>query len=358
VIVSAGTLVVVALVFGGLIALHEFGHFVVAKRSGVQVDEFSLGFGPRLARLRRGETDYSLRLVPLGGFVRMAGMYPNEADGSAEAQRSREANASGRGWAAHGVGQRLAVIAAGPAMNFLVGALLVAFVFGALGVPTRPTLVVSRVEAGYPAARAGIRPGDRVLSVDGRLVRDWTQLHQAISPRAGRPVTVVVERGGRDLTLRMTPVPAPDGSGGLIGISPVMLVRRAGPLSALWKGVVWTWEIVAGWFVALAGLLRGGGHAQLLGPVGIGQQIGVAAQNGLPNLLLFVAALSANLGLINLLPIPALDGSRLVFLAVEGVRGRPVDPEKEGFVHLVGFALIVVLTVLVTYHDLIRLNLG
>lgn len=356
---SLWTWVIVVLVFGGLIALHEFGHFVVAKRAGVQVDEFSLGFGPRLAHLRRGETDYSLRIVPLGGYVRMAGMYPNEKDGSADAQLSREANAAGRGWAAKRVAPRLAIIAAGPLMNFLIAALLVAFVFGGLGVPTTPTLVVARTESGYPAQAAGIRPGDRILSVDGTLARDWNQLHELISSQSGRPVTIVLDRGGRDLTLRMTPVPGPDGSGGLIGVEPVMLVQRLGVLAALGQGAVWTWQIVAGWFVALARLLHGGGgQAQLLGPVGISEQIGVAAQNGLADLLLFVAALSANLGLINLLPIPALDGSRLVFLAVEGLRGRPVDPEKESFVHLVGFALIVALTLLVTYHDLLHLNLG
>jgi regulator of sigma E protease len=325
------------------------GHFIAAKRAGVQVDEFSLGFGPRLLSHRSGETEYALRLIPLGGYVRMAGMYPG-ADGRLD-------SAGPRSFQAQGLWRRIGIIAAGPVMNFAVAVVLFATVFGAIGLPAAPTLVVASTEAGYPAAAAGVRPGDRIMAVNGTDIRNWNQLTALVRGSAGRPLRFTMSRDGHTVQITMTPrAVASQGGAGIVGITPVLAIVRLPTVTAVLQAFASTAGIVVSIFAALGALFHGTGMGELMGPVGIGQQISQASQTGIGALLILTAALSADLGLFNLLPVPALDGSRLVFLGIEGLRGRPVDPEKEGFVHLVGFALLVVLMVFVTYHDVLRLT--
>ncbi len=349
------TLLVIILVFGGLIFAHELGHFAVAKWNGVQVDEFALGFGPRLFAFRWGETSYAVRLLPVGGFVRMAGMVPPPADDeSAEARSARSALATGRAFLNKSLGQRAAIIAAGPAMSFLVGVVLFAIVFLFIGVPTNPTLTVAAVQSGYPAAAAGMLPGDRMVAIDGHKLTGWSELKQTVDESAGKPLVITVDRNGREVQIRVTPVQT--SSGGLIGVEPVLANARMALLRSLGGGFTAVWGVIAGWFMALGSLVHGAGASDFIGPVGIGQVIGQAEQQG-PGSLLFVAGiLTANLGLINLLPIPALDGSRLFFIGLEWLRGRPIDPERENFIHFVGFALLILLSVVVTYHDIVRLT--
>ncbi|EKP93648.1 putative membrane-associated Zn-dependent protease [Thermaerobacter subterraneus DSM 13965] len=335
-------------VFALLIVIHELGHFWAAKRSGVLVHEFALGFGPRLAFVRRGETEYSLRLLPLGGFVRMAGMQPDE-EGLEDVPPERR-------FLGRPLGDRVKIIAAGPLMNVALAIVLFALVFAVIGVPVaRP--VVGEVVPGYPAAEAGLQPGDRIVAIDGRPVESWDQVVAAIREAAGRPVQLTIQRQGRELAVQVTPRSDPRRPGtGVVGIRPLVETVRTGVVEAVSRGAQATWQVAAGFVTALVHMLTGRGGFDVIGPVGIGQQIGEAAQVGLSQVVLLAAILSANLALVNLLPVPALDGGRLVFLVVEAVRGRPVDPEQENLIHFVGFALLMLLAIVITYRDLLRLN--
>lgn len=339
------TVLATVLVFGVLILIHELGHFLAARRAGVRVHEFALGFGPRLLSTRRGNTMYSLRAVPLGGFVRMAGMHPVEDDWDDIPPRERFLDQS--------IGTRASIIAAGPAMNILLAVLLFALVFSAVGL-AEPTLRVARVSPGMPAQEAGLQPGDEITAVAGRPVNNWEQLARGIQGRPGEPTELEIIRDGERLTLTVTPLEQAPGYG-IIGIEPEIINKRTPPLQAVGEGILWTGRVIVSFFDGLARLFAGQGGADIIGPVGIGQHIGEATRMGLANVLLLAAVLNANLALINLLPIPALDGSRLVFLVWEWIRGRPVDPDKEGFVHFVGFALLLVLAILITYRDILNL---
>lgn len=351
-------------VLGGLITVHELGHFFAARACGVEVEEFSLGFGPRLLGFHAGGTLYALRLLPVLGYVRMAGMYPAEGDGSSEAQRSRAANARGVGFASRPLGQRFFIIAAGPLVNFLVAFLLFATALGAIGLPVSPTLRIHTVESGMPAAAAGLRPGDTVLAVDGAAVHSWNGLHQAIVTAAGpngrTPISVTVRRDGQTAVVHVTPEET--SSGPLIGIVPVMLTQRLGFFAAIGQGAAGTvsaiYQTLAGLVGMLAALIQ---HkpapGQIMGPIGIGNTIDQASQAGASTLMLFAGLLSANLGLLNLLPVPALDGGRLGFLSAEWLRGgRPVDPAKEGLVHFIGLAVLMAFIVLISVHDIAHLG--
>ncbi len=352
------------LVLGGLIFVHELGHFAAARLCGVEVEEFSLGFGPKLLGIRWRGTLYALRLFPVLGYVRMAGMYPAENDGSEEAARSRAANERGTGFASRPLWQRVTVIAAGPMTNFLVAFLLYAAAFGLVGLPVAPTLQIRAVEAGMPAAAAGIRPGDTVVAVDGAPIHSWGGLHtailQAVKTRPGQPLRLEVRRGGQEQTVRVHP--RQTASGPLIGVLPVLRIMRLPPLRAIAGGALQTGATVVQSLTALGSLIAAAvrhrpTQAQLVGPIGIGNAIDQASQVGAVAVMLLAALLSANLGLLNLLPIPALDGGRLTFLGIEWARGgRPVDPAKEGLVHFIGLALLMAMIVLVSVHDLGQLG--
>jgi len=336
---STEVLIIALALFFLLIIVHELGHFLVAKLVGIKVREFSVGMGPLVVGHRRGETLYALRLLPLGGYNRMAGMEPDDLDDP-------------RGFNRKSVAQRVAVIASGSLMNFLLAVLLYAFIFLALGLPSNSP-VIGRVLPGYPAEAAGLQAGDRILAVDGRPVTSWQELVVMIHQSPGRELRLTVVRNGQSLFVRLTPEFDPQTQAGLIGIE--QAIARLSLPAALWQGLRQTGLML---FFTVAGfgeMLLGRVPVDLVGPVGIVQMVGQAAKFGAASVLGFAAFISLNLGLINLFPIPALDGSRLIFLAVEALRGRPVDPHKESLVHLVGFALLVLAILVITYRDLLRL---
>lgn len=405
------TAVAAIVIFLLLVVFHEFGHFWVAKRVGILVREFAVGFGPKLFSRKRGETVYSFRVLPLGGYVHMAGESPEDhglvrgetlavrldAEGRAEALgdpevlkdpdligrlaagpsresfaveleteegvRRLELSPSAilyterstttlapfeRQFMGKPVWARAATIAAGPLMNFVLAALIFAVYFLYTGVPAGPD--VGEVLPGTPAARAGLRPGDHIAAVDGNPIRSWSQLVKTVQSRPEQPMIFDVRRGDSRLEIAVTPEVR---SGvGVIGVSP-QLVHN--PLLAVWMGIRQTWDISLQIVTAFGRMLTGALAPEVAGPVGIVAMIGEQAKQGLANLVTLTALLSINLAIINLLPIPALDGSRLMFLLVEAVRGRPLDPHKESMVHLVGFALLMVIVVLVTYKDVTRL---
>lgn len=368
--------ILVVAVFAFLIVFHEFGHYIFGKISGVRVDEFAVGFGPRLLGFRWGETAYNLRLLPLGGFCRLAGLEaepddlardvtagrPSGAAPSAEAGRPVLAEPSslrvpippGRSFQDKSFLWRLAIIAAGPLFNIFLAVVLFAVVFTVSGVPSGATLRVASVQSGLPAATAGLKPGDRLVAVQGERLARWEQFQEIVARSPGRPLELTVERGGRLVELTVTPQRQADGKG-LVGVAPASELRRMPPLEGIGQAFATTWGVVTGWFQGIGAMISRAQGVQVMGPVGIGAEIFQASLLGISYLLLWGALISANLGLINLLPIPALDGSHLLFIVIEWIRGKPIDPAKANLVQFIGFALLMLLMIAVTYRDLVRL---
>lgn len=325
---------------------HELGHFAVAKFVGIKVHEFSLGFGPKLLTLPKGDTSYNLRILPLGGFVRMAGMDPNEKDEEDD----------GRGFNSKTVGQRIAVIFAGPLMNFLLAVLLFSTIFIFQGIPVATT-VISEVIPDFPAAKSGIMAGDRILAVDGQPVDSWEELSGTISQKPEQEIEVTVLRDGVEKSFRVFTA-RDENNTGKLGIYPEQGLSKGNLFQALALGADYTARIT--WMILdfVAKMILGQTPADVGGPVRVVSEIGKAAQVGFFFLLQLSAFLSINLGLFNLFPIPALDGSRILFLFWEKVRGRPVDPVKENFIHLIGFGLLLLLIVVITYNDILQVFLS
>lgn len=340
------TAVAVVLVFGIMMVAHEYGHYLFAKRAKMRVHEFGIGIGPKLFSFKRGETVFSLRPIPVMAFVRIAGSTPDEADDP-------------EGFARKPLLSRILTIAGGPLANLALAVVLFAAVFMGQGYPAIPK--IDSVVAGKPAALAGLQAGDRILAIDGRRTTDWEQLRSAIVSHPGQPLVLRVQRDGRELEIVVVPEVTPESQGKpMIGVAIGAEFVRLDPWHALARALRETGRQVIAWAQGLGMLITrrvpGGVDASLTGPVGISRYIGQAASAGLFALLTIAAQLSTILGLMNLLPIPALDGSRLVFLAIEGVRRRPIDPEKENMVHVIGLAFLLLLAVFVTYLDIKRLG--
>lgn len=319
-------------VFGIIILMHELGHFTAAKLCGIRVHEFAIGFGPALAGFTRGETRYSLRLfLILGGFVRMAGMEDGET-------------ADPRGFAAKPVWQRVAVIAAGPLMNFVLAALLFAGLVKVTGEARLP--VVGAVLPESPAAAAGLQAEDRVVSVNGRPIGTWADLVREVHGSGGDPVQLVVERGGAARTLEVQPMWGTDENRWVLGIRPKLYPIST--FTALSRGSEITGLYTREWFREVGRMIARRVAPQVAGPVRIIGTIAEVSQRGLGDLINLAAVLSINIGIVNLIPIPALDGSRLMFLALEWVRGRRMDPLRENMIHFVGLMFLLGLVILIT----------
>jgi len=355
------TLIIFFIVLSVLVLVHEWGHFVVARRAGVKVEEFGLGFPPRLFAWQRGETLYSINLIPFGGFVKIFG--EDTAD-------IKEKGSFG----SIKIYKRAQVLVAGVIMNFLLAVVLLALVSG-LG---RPTIIdetneavakdigvqVLQVLPKTPAADANFKAGDKIekAAIRGEevVLANVESFQEFVQNHQGEEIEVTVARREGVVTLLVTPrIDVPDGEGP-IGIS----LARVGLVSspwwrALWDGLVVTINLTITIFVLivqlLAGLITGNSLvANLAGPIGIATLTGEAARLGLVYLLQFTALLSINLAILNILPFPALDGGRLVFLAIEKIKGRPVKKEIEQAVNLVGFALLLLLMIIVTWQDITR----
>ena len=340
--------VLVVLICTGIVVVHEGGHFLTAKLAGIKVEQFSVGFGPLLIGKQLGETQYAVRAVPLGGFVKLAGM-----DGSMEAGE--------RSFNAHPLWQRFSVIVAGPVFNLALTTLIFFGVFVFVGTSDVQTPVhVSSVDSGTPASSAGLMPGDVVRSVDGRPIVQFDDLPKALNASKGAPVTVSIDRNGQELSLTVTPRLDATSGNYILGFHPAFVTQKMGPLQAAPLSLQRTGESIVGTFTGLYQLATdkslGGffGPRGLEGPVGIVKTTARAAQGGGISLIGIIAFLSLSLGLLNILPFPALDGGRAAFLVLELIRGRPVDPQREQVVHYVGLALLFGLIALVTYNDVLR----
>jgi len=358
------TILSTIVVLGVLILVHELGHFWAAKAVDIEVSRFSIGFGPKLAGFKRGETEYVIAAVPLGGYVKMEGMVGEEAVAPLEGKTEPHREPSPRDFDAKPWWARFLVIVAGVTMNFIFAFLAFTFVARSEGI-VEP--IVGRVESESPAAAAGFERGDVIRDLDGRRVRNWDEVQQYVSMRPGTPIRFTVERGAARVDLEATPMTVRAYNDlvrdsvdlGLIGIE--VWVDRATRDLTLTESVAAGWHRTGAWtaeiFTFLKRVVTGRGSAKDLGgPIVIGQLSGAAARAGLTAFLNFMAIISVNLAVLNLLPIPVLDGGHLVFLFAEAVRGgRPVSVQSRMRLTQVGLILVMGLMVLAFANDIMRL---
>lgn len=413
------TILAFIFVFGTIVFIHELGHFIFAKRAGMLVREFAIGFGPKLLSHKKGETLYTIRMLPFGGYVRVAGEDPEVADiktGKEVALRQNErglithifmnpskgqpgdirgrimdldleqqlfillAGQNGeetrydvdreaelihehqtvqiapwdRQYGAKSIGARAMFITGGPVFNVLLSVVLFSVLTMLIGVPEQVS--VNEVQVDSPAAEAGMKKGDRIVEVNGKTVSRGKEMISQIQSRNGAPVQFKLERDGELIETTITPQYNDETKSYQIGVFSKEELKNATIFTAVQMSFVHIYDYTMLIFDSFAMLLTGNvSFDDLAGPVGIADLTGQVAKSGFINLLNWTSFLSLYLGIFNLLPIPALDGSRLLFVILEGLRGKPIDPQKESMVHLIGFALLIMLMVAVTYNDILRL---
>ncbi len=349
------TVLATVIVLGVLIFVHEFGHFLLAKLLGVRVEVFSLGFPPKLLHKKVGETDYRLSVIPLGGYVKLLGETPGEE--VPEELRPYS-------FKDHSLWHRFLIVVAGPGFNLVFAALSLFLVFSLSGIPYLTT-EVGGVKPDSPAALAGFQKGDHILSVDGAPVQRWDDLSLKIRQSGEHPLTLSVKRGEQVLEVRVVPQPmeTTDIFGSkvtavFIGISAseTPATDKVGPLKALEQGVVYTFRLSRLTLTSIYKLVsREMPIKSLGGPILIAQVAGKQAELGASYLIHFMAVLSVNLALLNLLPIPILDGGHLFFFMLEAVRRKPVPVKLREVAQALGLMMILALMLLVFYQDFLRL---
>lgn len=350
------TLIIFILIIGLLIFVHEFGHFISAKKAGLLVEEFGFGFPPRLFGIKRGETVYSINLIPLGGFVKILGENGEDKDNP-------------KSFASKPVWVRAVILTAGVAMNFLLTVLLLSIGFK-IGLPQvidsqggevrEEKIQVAFVNKNSPAQEIGINIGDEILEINGQPEDTPEKVQKIIKENRGQEIVLEIKRGDKVMEKRVTPRENPPEDEGPLGIAIVKTGIVAYPwYTAIWKGVVSTFSltlaIIFAFYTIIKNLILGlPTMAEFAGPVGIAVMTGRVAKMGFSYLLQFVALLSINLAIINILPFPALDGGRLFFLVIEKIRNKKVSQKVENFVHMIGFALLIGLMIFVTFRDVAR----
>jgi len=324
------------LAIGFLILIHEFGHYLVARALKMKVEVFSIGFGPALLKFHPGETEYRLAMLPLGGYVRIAGMAPE--DGTPEGEPRSFANRPG--W------QRFLVLVAGPLVNwgFAFALLVGLFVVGYQ--VARPDPVIGMVMDGSQAAAAGLHPGDKVLSISGKPVGTWTELVAGIQASAGEPMQLLVERDGQQRT-----IVARTNEKGLLGVGPSAMTVKYPFGEAVGIAFIRTGEVAIGTIVALPKLFKKDSGVQLSGPAKIAEELAEAAETSATSFVNLVVLISLALALMNLLPVPGLDGGRLLFVLIEMVRRKPVNAQVEAIVHALGIVMLLGVLVFVTVRE-------
>ncbi|MDX2142428.1 MAG: RIP metalloprotease RseP [Rhodospirillaceae bacterium] len=365
------TLVSFLITLSIVVFVHEFGHFVIARRNGVRCESFSIGFGPELfGYTDRKGTRWKFSAIPLGGYVKMFGeaevMHAVEG-GHDEPQQPRPLTAEEKAvsFKYKTIGQRAAVVFAGPAANFLFAIVVFWAIFVIAGRPiTEP--VIGQVVKDSVAEAAGFLPGDRILKIDDTVIDRFEDVQRLIPMAHGAPMTFVIERDGSELTIEAQPriIEDKDPFGNLtkravLGIAAsgeTRRIERPGALEALGLSIGQTYTVVDSTFVAVGQMLSGlRGTEDLGGPIRIAKYSGQAARSGWINFVIFMAILSVNLGLINLFPVPLLDGGHLLFYAIEAVRGRPLSERTQEWGLRIGLALVLMLMVFVTWNDIVQL---
>lgn len=417
------TIITFLIVFGVLVIVHEFGHFFFAKRSGILVREFSIGMGPKLiAHMGKDGTTYTLRLLPIGGYVRMAGLEDEETELSPGMPLSveltpknevRRINVSKKVQLPNSIpmelisadlvddlvikgyvngdesqemtykvqhdatvieengtevriaprdvqfqsaklGSRILTNFAGPMNNFILTVVLfIALAFLQGGVAVYNTNQIGEVQENSPAATAGLEDNDTILAVDGKKISSWDDLTNTVTKKPGKELTVLIEQDGKEKTVQMTPktIKSNGEKVGQIGVGPYM---KTGFGDKVIGGLTQSWDMVKRIFSALGSLFTGFSLDKLGGPVMMYQMSAEASRAGVKTVIYLMALLSVNLGIVNLLPVPAFDGGKILLNLIEGIRGKPLDPDKEGMITMIGFGFIMLLMILVTWNDIQR----
>ncbi len=342
------TLIYFIIILGVIVFIHEFGHFIFAKKSGIYVYEFSIGMGPRIFKWNRknDETDYCIRLFPIGGFVQMAG---EEIEDDTNIPKDKK-------FGSKTFGQKFMTVIAGIMMNFIL-AIVLLFIVGLINGSPQNKPIVGKIDSSFDAYTSGLKEGDQILKINGKNANTTDKLTLQLQVYKSQPITVEVLRDNQTYTYNITPKEIKQNGettykyGFQIndeiqtGILPAIKYSITKTLSLIHQMIF----IV---FYLITGQLELG---SLSGPVGIYNIVGTAAHTGLISLLYLTAYISINVGFINFLPIPAFDGGRILFLIIEKIKGKPVDPKFENTVHSIGFFLLMALMILITYNDIIRI---
>jgi regulator of sigma E protease len=350
-----------------LVLSHEFGHFIVAKKSGIRVDEFAFGFPPKLFGIKRGETEYNFNALPIGGYVKIFGENPDDESISGTDSRRSFVN---KPWYI-----KAAVLSAGVIMNFLVAWLLISIGYisglpsSTSGIPKgaiveNQILTITGVISDSPAEKVSLKVGDKIISLKNQtetltnLTPD--DLKNFVVNNGSENMEIGIIRGTAEETIDIMPTVNPQGVP-MIGISMDVIGKVSLPIhKSIWEGFKLTWDLsvatTQGFYNLIKGAFTGESNlASVTGPIGIIGIVGDAAEFGFIYLLSFTALISINLAIINLIPFPALDGGRLLFLLIEKIKGSPIKPKIANIMNSVGFALLMILMVVVTFHDIIKL---
>lgn len=337
------TILATIFVFGLLVIFHELGHFVTAKLTGMRVDEFAIGFGPKLLSHKYGETVYSLRVFPLGGFNNISGMDAEDQD------------AGDRAYYAKPIWARMVVILAGSFMNFLLPIVLFCGIFFFAGVSTPSAApVLGSVMANKPAAEAGLQAGDVISAINGQEMSSWQDIVDTLQDGGGKVFHIDYMREGEAQATTLIPVYDNTAKRAMVGIISSADIVHPSLGESVSLALQKTGAIIYSMIAALKQIFFGESAADLAGPLGVAQMAGEVAQLGFVPLLNFAAFLSLNLGIINLFPIPALDGGHFVALAIEGVRGKPLSVKSLHYAQITGIVLLLALMVFATMNDITR----
>jgi len=329
------TIIIAILAFSAIVFVHEGGHFIAARLGGIKVVEFALGMGPKIIGKKIGETIYSLRAFPIGGFCLMLGEDEARSDPGAFNNRP--------------VINRIAAVAAGPIVNLLVTIIIYSLVISQVAAP-----IVGQIQKGLPAEKAGIASGDIIVRIDDASIENWEDIKPEVSKHEGELINVTVLRNGSEKVIQLTPVKNQGSSDVIIGVTQQI---KIGGFS-LAEGVKTTAKISKMMLNFLGELVVGKADAdEVSGPISIIVYMNEAAKSGLLSVLYLIAIISLNLAILNLLPLPALDGGRLFFLFIEFIRRKPVPAEKEGMVHFVGLVALMALSLFLMYKDILRFDI-
>lgn len=341
-------------VLGVLIFFHELGHFIVAKAFGVGVEKFSLGFGPKILGKTIGRTEYRLSAIPLGGYVKMVGEQPDEELDPADIPFS---------FTHKNVFQRILIVASGPFFNFFLAIIIFFGIFWFAGLMMLQP-VIGEVKAGSPAEAAGIVTGDRVLNINGAPIVNWSEMAEMIMDSGGSPLNFTMLRDSREVSLSVTP--ADDVMENIfgeaqhryiIGVSSTgdVITKKLGPVEAFTESLNRTFLICKLTVLSVVKVFQGSIPAKTIGgPILIAQMAGEQVEQGIVNLFAFIALISVNLGILNLLPVPVLDGGHILFFSIEAVIRRPVSIKTREIAQQVGIFLLMMLMIFVFYNDIMR----
>jgi regulator of sigma E protease len=339
------TLLVALIFLSIMVIVHELGHFVSARLVGIYAEEFSIGMGPKLFGFSGKETQFSIRALPIGGYVKFLG----------EDEKSDDP----RAFSNAKVWKRMVVVVSGSLMNILLAILLLTTLYMAFGVYEIAPQILEVAE-NSPAEHAGLKPGDIIIQVDSTPIdisndeKAVETIRDLIKAKGKNPLSITVNRDGKNVIIDLVPQYNDETDSYMIGIV-FGRFRRYSFFPALRTSFTQTGRIVVLMVDGIRGLLfRGQGINEIMGPVGIVGEIGKAVQAGIQQMLSLAIIITINLGVINLIPFPALDGGRLVLLLLEGIRRKPIEAEREGFIHFIGFVVLILLMVLVTYKDIMR----